>query len=338
MVENRQRLVGRVVASIAGLIVLVSPPAFQVAAYGATQSSLQAQVASITSQISNQSVQIHQLAVSRSVAQSQLVTLNAQLAGEQKQLASASATVGEKKGLLAKIAISQYMNLNSASSVFAELSMSQADFLARTEYERVMGLDVSSAIASYNASLKSLDQSVSATKRLQQAVVAEEAQIDNESTSLSHTITSEQKTLSSVNGQIQQLVQQQLAQQLAAAAKASKAKIQANIQSQGVPSANGISQTPTNGGQVGNWGGHPAPVTSAALSALRNCESGGNYQDDTGNGYYGAYQFSVSTWQGMGYPGIPSDAPPSLQDQAASRLAANGWYSWPECALLIGLN
>lgn len=334
MLENRQRLVGRVVASIAGLIVLVSPPALQVAAYGATQSSLQSQVASITSQISTQSVQIHQLSVNRSVAQSQLVTLNAQLAGEQKQLATASATVDAKKGLLAKIAISQYMNLNNASSVFAELSMSQADFLARNEYERVMGLDVSSAIASYNSSLKNLNQKVSATKRLAQQVVAEEAQIDSESTTLSQTISKEQATLSSLNGQIQQLVQAQLAQQLAAAAKAR----QAQIQSQGIPSANGISQTPTNGGQVGNWGGHPAPVTSAALAALRNCESGGNYQDDTGNGYYGAYQFSISTWQGMGYPGIPSDAPPSLQDQAASRLAANGWYSWPECALLIGLN
>lgn len=334
MVENRQRLVGRVVASIAGLIVLVSPPALQVAAYGATQSSLQAQVASITSQISNQSVQIHQLAVSRSEAQSQLVTLNAQLAGDQKQLAAASATVGEKRSLLAKIAISQYMNLNNASSVFAELSMSQADFLARNEDERVMGLDALSAIASYNSSLKSLDQRVSATKRLQLAVVSDEAQIDSESTSLSQTITSEQKTLSTVNSQIQQLVQQQLAQQLATAAKARQVK----IQSQGVPSASGISETPTNGGQVGNWGGHPAPVTSAALSALRNCESGGNYQDDTGNGYYGAYQFSVSTWQAMGFPGVPSNAPPSLQDQAASRLAANGWYSWPECAILIGLN
>ncbi|MDA8197251.1 MAG: transglycosylase family protein [Actinomycetota bacterium] len=197
-----------------------------------------------------------------------------------------------------------------------------------------MGLDVSSAIASYNASLKTLNQKVAATKRLQQAVISEEAQIDSESSSISQTISKEQSTLDSLNGQIQQLVQAQLAQQLAAEAKAR----QAQIQSQGIPSATGISQTPTNGGQVGNWGGHPAPVTSAALAALRNCESGGNYQDNTGNGYYGAYQFSISTWQAMGFPGIPSDASPSMQDLAASRLAAHGWYSWPECALLIGLN
>jgi uncharacterized protein YabE (DUF348 family) len=62
-----------------------------------------------------------------------------------------------------------------------------------------------------------------------------------------------------------------------------------------------------------------APVTGnlgSWLSALRDCESGGNYQDDTGNGYYGAYQFSLGTWQRLGLSGLPSSAPPSVQDQA----------------------
>jgi hypothetical protein len=52
------------------------------------------------------------------------------------------------------------------------------------------------------------------------------------------------------------------------------------------------------------------------LLKLRTCESGGNYQDNTGNGYYGAYQFSLSTWHRIGYSGLPSDAAPSVQDQA----------------------
>lgn len=59
------------------------------------------------------------------------------------------------------------------------------------------------------------------------------------------------------------------------------------------------------GGTLGSW-----------LSALRDCESGGNYQDDTGNGYYGAYQFSLSSWERLGLSGLPSDAAPSVQDQA----------------------
>jgi uncharacterized protein YabE (DUF348 family) len=66
----------------------------------------------------------------------------------------------------------------------------------------------------------------------------------------------------------------------------------------------------------------PVPVSSNLatwLAKLRQCESGGNYQDNTGNGYYGAYQFSLGTWQRLGNSGLPSDAPPSVQDQAIVR-------------------
>ncbi len=63
----------------------------------------------------------------------------------------------------------------------------------------------------------------------------------------------------------------------------------------------------------------PVPLSSNLstwLLKLRSCESGGNYQDNTGNGYYGAYQFSLGTWERLGYSGLPSNAPPSVQDQA----------------------
>ena len=62
-----------------------------------------------------------------------------------------------------------------------------------------------------------------------------------------------------------------------------------------------------------------APATSAAggsaasggvWASLRQCESGGNYADNTGNGYYGAYQFALGTWHGLGYSGLPSAASP----------------------------
>lgn len=62
-----------------------------------------------------------------------------------------------------------------------------------------------------------------------------------------------------------------------------------------------------------------APVSGSLatwLYALRMCESHGNYQDNTGNGYYGAYQFSLSTWHRIGYSGYPNEAPPSVQDEA----------------------
>lgn len=58
------------------------------------------------------------------------------------------------------------------------------------------------------------------------------------------------------------------------------------------------------GGSLSDW-----------LYKLRMCESGGNYAINTGNGYYGAYQFSAPTWNhyntGYAYAHL---APPEVQD------------------------
>jgi hypothetical protein len=86
----------------------------------------------------------------------------------------------------------------------------------------------------------------------------------------------------------------------------------------------------------------PAPAVRAAVSdpwaALRRCESNGDYGADTGNGYYGAYQFTLGTWESLGYRGLPSQASPAEQDQAAQTLEARrGWGQWPSCARQLGL-
>ena len=87
---------------------------------------------------------------------------------------------------------------------------------------------------------------------------------------------------------------------------------------------------------------HSASATSSpwtgALTALRSCESSGDYTADTGNGYYGAYQFEIGTWQSLGYSGYPNEASPAVQDQAVARLyAARGWTPWPGCSLALDL-
>jgi hypothetical protein len=72
--------------------------------------------------------------------------------------------------------------------------------------------------------------------------------------------------------------------------------------------------------------------------ALRTCESGDNYAENSGNGYYGAYQFLPSTWYALGFTGLPSDAPPAVQDEAAQMLQARaGWGQWPACSAALGL-
>lgn len=89
----------------------------------------------------------------------------------------------------------------------------------------------------------------------------------------------------------------------------------------------------------------PVPVSSNLsnwLYKLRQCESGGNYADNTGNGYYGAYQFSATTWHRIGYSGLPSDAPPSVQDQAIvknTNLSSGGLASQnPGCYYKTGIS
>lgn len=75
-----------------------------------------------------------------------------------------------------------------------------------------------------------------------------------------------------------------------------------------------------------------------ALAMLRQCEAGGNYKINTGNGYYGAYQFNVGTWNGYGGYQIPSDAPPAIQDQKATETyKGRGWQPWPGCTAKLGL-
>jgi hypothetical protein len=75
-----------------------------------------------------------------------------------------------------------------------------------------------------------------------------------------------------------------------------------------------------------------APASADIYSNIRQCESGGNYSTNTGNGYYGAYQFTQGTWNSLGYPGVPSDASPATQDAAAAQLASrSGFGQWPVC-------
>lgn len=77
---------------------------------------------------------------------------------------------------------------------------------------------------------------------------------------------------------------------------------------------------------------------AGSLRRLRGCESGGDYRINTGNGYYGAYQFDASTWRSLGFRGMPHTAAPAVQDAAAARLQARrGWGPWPSCSGYLGL-
>ncbi|GAB3662229.1 resuscitation-promoting factor [Zhihengliuella somnathii] len=81
--------------------------------------------------------------------------------------------------------------------------------------------------------------------------------------------------------------------------------------------------------------------SSGTWAALAQCESGGNWSINTGNGYYGGLQFSLSSWQAVGgtqYAPYPHQASPSEQIAAAEVLRSNGgWGHWPSCSSKLGL-
>lgn len=74
------------------------------------------------------------------------------------------------------------------------------------------------------------------------------------------------------------------------------------------------------------------PATPPYLQAIAACESGGNPSTDTGNGFYGKYQFTQATWQSMGGSGNPAAASEAEQDRRAAMLYARAGSSpWPVC-------
>jgi hypothetical protein len=73
-------------------------------------------------------------------------------------------------------------------------------------------------------------------------------------------------------------------------------------------------------------------AASPTLEAIAACESGGNPATNTGNGFYGKYQFTLSTWQSVGGSGNPAAASEAEQNRRAALLyAREGASPWPVC-------
>ena len=75
----------------------------------------------------------------------------------------------------------------------------------------------------------------------------------------------------------------------------------------------------------------PASGREALLACIRSYEQGAaGYATDTGNGFYGAYQFDLPTWRSVGGSGNPAHASPAEQDMRAGLLIdRRGLQPWP---------
>ncbi|WP_182346320.1 transglycosylase family protein [Tomitella gaofuii] len=73
-------------------------------------------------------------------------------------------------------------------------------------------------------------------------------------------------------------------------------------------------------------------ASAADWSGVAQCESGGNWSTNTGNGYYGGLQFSPSTWAANGGTGSPANASKAEQIRVAENvLQTQGPGAWPVC-------
>ncbi|AKZ56196.1 Secreted protein [Streptomyces ambofaciens ATCC 23877] len=81
--------------------------------------------------------------------------------------------------------------------------------------------------------------------------------------------------------------------------------------------------------------GNASAATASEWDAVAQCESGGNWSINTGNGYYGGLQFSASTWAGYGgtqYASTADQASKAQQIEIAEKvLAGQGKGAWPVC-------
>ncbi|MYS92854.1 MULTISPECIES: transglycosylase family protein [Streptomyces] len=86
--------------------------------------------------------------------------------------------------------------------------------------------------------------------------------------------------------------------------------------------------------------GNAAAADSGVWDRIAQCESGGNWHINTGNGYYGGLQFAASTWRAYGgtaYAPTADQASKSQQIAVATKVQrAQGWGAWPTCSARAG--
>jgi LysM repeat protein len=81
----------------------------------------------------------------------------------------------------------------------------------------------------------------------------------------------------------------------------------------------------------------PAQASTTNWDAIAQCESGGNWSINTGNGFAGGLQFTPSTWRAYGGQGSAANASREEQIAVAERvMAAQGPGAWPVCSKRSG--
>ncbi len=345
-------------------VVLLGASAFPTRALADQVGATDAQIHSMEAQVASGAARIRQLTLAYEQANLQAESLSHQVTADQQQINQLRSEEAGTRVALERDAIMSYTGGLFGSQEIGTYS-AQTDPAIRAAYFQMAVGDVSEILDQYRSQEQQIGTAtanlVSQRKAAGQAVSA--------------IASARQQALSDASSEQTELtqLQSQLSRLIAAAALAARQR--PAPATQGVPVNNGlvsvvksiVGQSPApSAPQAPARAPAPAPTPAATTAPspppttppttapapvvtggggaggvwleLRECESGDNYQENTGNGFYGAYQFAQQTWSGLGLPGRPDLEPPAMQDQAAMKLQAeDGWGPWPACSAALGL-
>lgn len=280
----------------------------------ATAAGTEDAIARVQEQMAGTAARVHELTLEYDQSWLQASSLAEQAAADRREVATLHAQVAEDRSALRRAVLLSY-----TGAMATQHMPRSANPAVGEEYLQVAAGDMGNVIDQYRLSERKLTASETALESDQRAA----AQAASDAAS------AEQEALAEAASEQVRLgeLQAQLSSLAAAAGHAESAA--------GVPVDNGLVSV------VKALVSPPAPASGGAGGVwlrLRECESGDNYRANTGNGYYGAYQFSQQTWSSLDYPGRPDLEPPAMQDQAAMRLQKrSGWGQWPACSAALGL-
>jgi peptidoglycan hydrolase CwlO-like protein len=329
----RSWLAATTMAGLSVAVVCLGAPTGRAAAD--TTPSPQAQLAALEAQVQAGAAQVASLTLAYEQAATQAASLQGEIASDRAEVAELQARLAATTATLRADAISSYVggpaNPTEAPAAAGEaqigaeyLDVAAGDLSDVADQFRAQSAELHAAQAELSQQLQASEAAMAAAASARQADLAQAARVE--------------ERIAAVQQQIAALAAQQAAEQAAQQAAERAAQLAAarpvTPPTQGLPVNNGLvsvvqditAPDPPGGGAGGVW------------LRLRECESGDNYQENTGNGYYGAYQFSQQTWTDLGYPGRPDLEPPAMQDAAAMQLQRqSGWGQWPACAAALGL-
>jgi hypothetical protein len=322
---------------------------------GATRDQISAQEQAVQAAAAH----VHDLTIAYDQANLTASTLAQQVATDQVRITTLQTRAGQSEALLKREALLSYTGATDTLDVSAAAS---ADPAIKITYMQVAAGDLNDTIDRYHTAARELASARSALQ-IQEAASRQAVQ------SVAQARQAAIEEASAVQTQLNQL-QGQLARDVEAAEVAARRPAAPPASTtQGLPVNNGLlnvvhrivaptttttsAPTPSATAPSPTTGTTPPPTATPPTTPptttppggglggvwlqLRECESGDNYAENTGNGYYGAYQFDLGTWQRLGYPGRPDQAAPAVQDAAAQKLySERGFAPWPATSRACG--